>query len=84
MESVPCNPDTECKYRDTERGCYQDVDHYYHPAYKYRDSVSKAFRELVIHKTLTCRQLHDNRHASEAPPPKPKRSEMLRIINEQS
>lgn len=77
MEVLPCDPDRECKYRDTERGCYSDIDHYYYPRRNYRDSVSKAFRELAVNKTLTCRQLHDERHASEPVPKKPSRNEML-------
>lgn len=83
MERLPCDPERECKYRDTDRGCYEDIDHYYFPRKNYRDSVSKAFRELVVNKTVTCRALHDERHATQSPPPKPSRNEMLAVLQQQ-
>lgn len=80
MERIPCDPERECKYRDTT-GCYEDIDHEYGPKKIYKDKVSKAFRELVIHKTVRCRADHERRHAEEPWPPKPSRDEMLRILD---
>lgn len=72
-------PDPECKYADIG-GCFSDVHHLYYPAGQYKTKVEKEFRELPTHKTQICRQSHDERHATETPPTKPSRDEMLRAI----
>lgn len=80
MESVPCDPDRECKYRDTS-GCNQNVHHEYWPRRDYKDPTSKAFRELVINKTVMCHQAHDTLHFTTRPPKKPSRAKMLEVLN---
>lgn len=80
METVPCDPDRECRYRDTT-GCYIDEHHLFWPRRNYKDSVGRAFRNLPENKVDLCRQVHQDKHATEQPPKKPKRSQMLEALN---
>jgi hypothetical protein len=82
MERLPCNPDIECKYREAGE-CKQDTHHLYWPRRNYIDPVAKKFRELVINKVVVCRQIHDDIHATQKPPKKPNRNQMLEALNEQ-
>lgn len=79
MERVPCSPDPNCKY--FERGCFEDLDHHYWPAKDYTTPVEKEFRELPENKSMKCRVIHEQRHATEQPPLKPSRDFMLNAIN---
>ena len=78
MERIPCNPSPSCKYAGR---CYEDIDHIYWPADDYRTPIEKEFRQLEENKRRICRVLHELRHATEAPPEKPSRDEMLLAIN---
>jgi hypothetical protein len=80
VKRIPCNPEVECRFRETE-GCFEDTDHFYFPARFYKTAIEKAFRQLEINKTRICRRLHEERHATELPPDKPAREEMLRVIH---
>lgn len=81
-EACP-TPETEraeCPYVNRPNGCFSDTDHTYWPASKYRDTLGSTFRELPINKVQRCRWEHDNRHATEEPPERPSRAEMLSVI----
>ncbi len=80
MERIPCNPSPECKYYEV--GCKEDVDHYYWPRSAYPTSIESTFRNLEENKRLICRRLHEQRHATEAPPIKPSHEVMLHAIEE--
>lgn len=76
-QHIPCNPSPECKYFGH---CFEDVDHIYWPRRNYKTSIERSFRELDENKQVICRALHDERHATEQPPKKPSRDEMLQAI----
>lgn len=79
MERIPCDPNRECRLRDTI-GCFEDVDHEYWPSRQYRTPIEKQFRQLDENKTLICRDMHNERHATELPPPKPDRDVMIEAV----
>lgn len=79
MEEFACPENPECKYYPT---CYADTHHFYWPKRKYKGGVERQFRELPENKAEICREFHDNIYATEAPPLKPTRSEMLQVISE--
>lgn len=79
MERIPCTPTEECRYAPD---CYRDVHHAYWPKRRYKGGVERQFRELEVNKTDICRALHDEIHATEQPPKKPSRNEMLQVIGE--
>lgn len=79
MEKVPCTPSEDCKYRET--GCREDTHHIYYPRHAYKDSVSRAFRELAVNKVVVCRSVHDEIHADPTVPKKPTRNEMLQVLD---
>lgn len=70
----------DCKYFDTERGCYQDEHHLYYPRKRYKSSVEKAFRQLPENREMLCRAEHDEIHATEPIPHKPSRVEMVQAL----
>lgn len=70
MDRVPCNPTPDCKYYESGR-CREDTDHFYYPANQYTTPVERRFRDLPENKREICRTLHEERHATELPPPKP-------------
>ena len=57
-----------CKYHPN---CFADTDHYYYPKSDYKTPLEKEFRELPENKQQICREMHDLRHITETPPPKP-------------
>ena len=59
---------------------FKDVHHLYFPRRDYNNRVEKEYRELPPHKVEMCRNEHNELHATEQPPTKPPRSEMLRAI----
>jgi len=71
-------PQEGCPY--AEQGCFSDTHHLFYPRRDYRRGVEKRFRELPENKEQICRWEHDERHATELPPEKPSREEMLRAI----
>jgi hypothetical protein len=89
-ECNSCNE--ECKYfeqppkpvlADTqEHGGYSDTHHLYWPKKFYTTLLEKAFVELEENKVQTCRAEHDEIHATEKPPRKPSRSEMIQAVAE--
>lgn len=66
-----------CRYAPD---CYADTDHYYWPGYDYKTRVERDFRELPENKDQLCRDLHDQRHATEEPPDKPTRDFMVQAL----
>lgn len=78
-EHIPCDPARECRLRDTI-GCFEDIDHLASPAKLYRRELEKDFRNHVLNKVLTCRDLHNERHATEGHKPKPTREEMQQFL----
>lgn len=79
MEHYPCNPETECRLRELGE-CKEDIHHRYFPKRRYQGSVARAFRELDENKELTCRARHNEIHATQKPPEKPRNSEMIVAI----
>lgn len=61
-------------------GCFTDVHHLYFPRRSYKSRVEKDFRNLPDNKEVLCRDEHNERHATELPPLKPTREEMLGAI----
>ena len=59
---------------------FTDVHHLYHPRADYRSPIEKQYRELPHHKVQICRNEHNEIHATEKPPTKPDRAEMVRAI----
>lgn len=81
MERIPCENQEACPLANTQRGCFEDIDHKYWPRRFYRTVIEKAFRELEENKRLICRQQHQDHHATAAPPPKPPRNFMIETLN---
>ncbi len=61
-------------------GCFTDLHHLYFPRRDYKTNVEKQFRNLPENKEQLCRAEHNERHATEPPPLKPSRDEMLGAI----
>lgn len=80
MRSECPSPQLDCKYAGLPGGCFADTDHFYWPERNYQTPLEKEYRELPHHKKQLCRMLHDERHATEAPPTKPSREEMARAV----
>ena len=78
MEGVVCNPTEDCKYYPS---CYQDSHHVYFPRRDYKTKIEKQFRNLPENLVEMCRLEHDNLHATQTPPEKPSRDEMLVAIS---
>lgn len=79
MERFPCDPARECRLRDTI-GCFEDVHHRQWPRRSYRSQTEKNYRELDENKELTCRDRHNEIHATTPPPEKPPTSIMLAAV----
>lgn len=79
MERFPCDSSRECRLRETI-GCFEDVHHKQYPRRAYRNSVERDFRNLDKNKELTCRDRHNEIHATEFPPPKPSIDEMRQAL----
>lgn len=80
-ETIPCNPETPCKLRDTT-GCFMDRHHEAYPKSEYRTKVEKKFRNHIMNKVVECRTIHNEEHAQNLPPKKPSREEMIRLMKE--
>lgn len=80
MESVPCEPNPDCKYANKGQCPKTDTHHLYYPKKLYTDSVGKIFRELPENKVVLCRVKHEEIHATENIPIKPGREQMLQAI----
>lgn len=78
MEGVPCTRQDECRYAPS---CYQDSHHVYFPRRDYKTKIEKQFRNLPENLVEMCRNDHDNLHATQTPPEKPSRDEMLVAIS---
>ena len=78
MEHFPCEPSENCRlYKE---GCYSDIHHKYFPKYKYKGKFLRMFRSLDENKIKICRARHEEIHATEKPPKKPKQAEMFEAI----
>lgn len=80
-ERYPCNPEIPCRYRE-EDACFEDIHHEAYPKSLYRTALEKKFRNHVMNKVMTCRALHDDDHAQQFIPQKPKRKEMIKLMEE--
>lgn len=81
MERFPCDPTRECPLRDTI-GCFEDVHHRQWPRRVYRrmGQIAMEFRNLDENKELTCRDRHNEIHATQPPPEVPTRQEMRQAV----
>lgn len=80
---TPCpKQNRECPLFDTKAGCFADKHHIFWPAHYYRTPLEKDFRELPQNKELTCRDEHNEIHATEYPPKKPSTQEMIQAISQ--
>lgn len=84
MRSECFSANEECKYFSGPDGCHASTHHLLYPRGQYRTALEKEYRELPSHKVQMCRQEHDELHATEQPPTKPPRDEMLRAIASQA
>lgn len=81
MSFKPCPSANEgCRFYETELGCVTNTHHRYWPKRRYTTSVERAFRELPDNKVDLCMDEHRELHATEAPPHKPTRNEMLQAL----
>ena len=71
------NANETCRYAPD---CYSDEHHAYWPKRRYKSQVEKEFRNLPENREMMCRAEHDELHATERPPLKPSRQEMLQAI----
>ena len=78
-ERIPCDPERVCGLRDTI-GCFEDIDHLASPESAYRKGLERSFRNHILNKVLTCRDVHNERHATEGHRPKPTRAEMRQFL----
>jgi hypothetical protein len=79
MSYAPCpNENEACRFY--EEGCYSDLHHSYYPRKRYTTSIERTFRNLPENKEMMCRDEHSELHATEQPPHKPRREEMLQAI----
>ncbi len=75
----PCDKNREgCPYYTS--GCRQNTHHLYYPRHDYKTKVERIFRDLPENKVQLCMDEHDEIHATELPPVKPPRDEMLLAI----
>lgn len=72
-------PSKKCKYARSG-GCYADDHHIYWPASQYTTDLEQDFRELFV--VNICRRIHDEIHDFVAPPPKPSKKAMKKVIEE--
>lgn len=79
MERFPCDPSRECRVRE-KTGCFEDVHHKEWPRRAYSTPLEKEYRELEDNKELTCRDRHNEIHATQQPPEKPSHEEMNAAI----
>lgn len=84
MERFGCSDNLECPLRDTLTGCFEDVHHKAWPARLYRGGLAKRYRELEENKEITCRARHNEIHATEEPPERPSRQEMVKAVAAQA
>jgi hypothetical protein len=74
------NNNTDCPYYET--GCFSDTHHQMWPSDQFITPVERLFRELPENKEQLCRLEHDEIHATQEPPAKPRRTEMIQAIGE--
>lgn len=65
-----------CRSFLAEGYCREDVHHEKWPKADYQDNLGGAYRELPQHKQKTCRDRHNEIHATTEPPERPDRVEM--------
>lgn len=75
-EACP-NTNEACKYYPE---CYADEHHLVWPKKNYKSPIEREYRSLPEHRVTICRAEHDEIHATERPPRKPSRNEMLQAI----
>jgi len=81
MSVSPCpNRNEGCPLYETKRGCFADTHHKWFFSRWYRTAVEKDFRELPENKEQLCRAEHEEIHATQPPPEKPSREQMIIAI----
>lgn len=80
-EYIPCDPERECRLRETV-GCFEDIDHLASPDRAYRTKLERQFKNHILNKVLTCRDLHNERHATEGHREKPSVRQMRQFLEE--
>ena len=73
-------PRPDCPYAGLRGGCFSDEHHLFFPEVDYRDIMGSEFRELAENKEYICRWDHDEIHATEMPPKRPPREQILGAI----
>lgn len=79
-EYYPCpsiNGERDCPHYYRKQGCGLDRHHLYWPSAEYRNTLEKKWRNLGKNVVEVCRRLHDEIHATETPPEKPAREDMV-------
>lgn len=73
MEYFPCqNRNTNrCRVFRNTGECHEDVHHVYFPKRDYITPTEKRWRNLDENKELTCRDRHNEIHATQSPPTRP-------------
>ncbi len=71
MERIPCSNQQECRLRDSQLGCREDVHHRAFMRRDYSRGIARAYRELEENKVLICRAEHEEIHATQRPPEMP-------------
>jgi len=86
VERAPCDPEkrntSECRVYQITSHCFEDIHHHEWPARDYKTELEKEYRELHILKTLGCRAIHNEIHATTPPPQKPTVAEMREAVNQ--
>ena len=81
MSFTACpNANEACRFYETEQGCVANTDHYYWPKKRYTSAIERQFRNLPENKEQRCLAEHLERHATEQPPAKPSREQMIQAI----
>jgi len=83
MEKLPCSNQENCRLRDTQKGCFEDVHHLYFPRADYKKPIERAFRELPENKVVMCREWHNTDHAVFEPLEKPDLEIMKMAVSEE-
>ena len=81
MSFTPCEKANEaCRFYETEQGCVSNEHHTYWPKKRYTTQVEREFRALPENREQMCMAEHREKHATEQPPVKPSREQMIQAI----
>lgn len=79
MRGECLNPRDDCHQQE---GAFSDEHHKVWPASSYLGPLAVTYRNLPGNREQVCRCVHDEIHASEAPPERPSNNEMRRQIRQ--